>query len=258
MKKNIFIIFIAATLSLGMSRGVSLAHADTNADCDLLTSNFAALAAIQNNPNLTATQELNQELDIRKQLLGQTISCAKNDAQTLQTTLSSVTIDGAGATIQSQLSDKINDTINFYNIESTKLDGAGIASSEAIAKDVIAWRTANYEPLAGQVNDLLLWSQNQSLFQTAASRVTQTGQLVAFIESATPNNDLQSSFNLAQTAFQTAESDNNQAETSLSQFLPPDQSLATITQSLQSLADAYQKLSALNVLLEKLLPTNSS
>lgn len=259
MKKIFSIAALAALLAtLTTIGGLRAAHADVADDCMLSAADFASLQAIQTNPALSPSQELSQELALRKQLLGQTLTCATNNANSLQKTLNAFSpTDAASANIQSTLVGKINDTLGFYGIEAAKLNGAGISGTEAIAREIIAWRSANYDPLAGQVNNFILWSQNQNLFQTAKNRVNQTRQIVNFIGTVSGNNNLQANFNAAQAAFNDAASQNQAAEYALAQLQPSDQSLALIQQSLQSLANAYQKFSDLNTLLQTLLPTNS-
>lgn len=217
-------------------------------DCTLSTADFA---------QLQAAQTLADELALRKQLLSQTITCAISDAQSLQTTLNAVSMpDSESTSVQSQLSGKLDDTINFYNLEAAKLNGAGITATEAIAQEIVVWRTANYDPLTGQINNLILWSQNQNLFQTAEMRLTQTTQIVNFIESAAANNNLRSQLNNTASSLETAQGENAAAETALAQFQSSDQSLSLIQQSLQSLATTYQQFSALNSSIQTLLPTN--
>ena len=252
-------LIVGAVFSMVVATAVSFARqaqADDTASCMLSTSDFANLQAIQNDSNLTAAQELSQELVLRKQLLAKTIACAANDAQSLQTTLNSISATGSAATIQSQLLGKLSDAVNFYSIETTKLNGVGISGAEAIAKEMLAWRTANYDPLVANINNFVLWSQNQSLFSTAQNRLNQTQRVVGFIEAAAANSNLQASYNAAYASLQTAQSENQMALSALANLQPSDQSLALIQQSLKSLADTYQKFSDLNGIIQTLLPTN--
>jgi len=229
-------------------------------NCALTPADFASLTAIQKNPDLTPTQELNQELTLRRQLLAQTITCATQDAQALQATLAAVSSTAANApSIQSQLSGKINNAINFYTIESAKVGTAGVSATEAIAKEMLAWRATNYTPLEGDVNNFALWSANQALFATAQTRLTQTVQVVSFIENAAAGNgDLDTALSTAQSSLATAQSENAAAGTAIGQAQLPDQTLGFIQQSLQSLANTYQKFSDLNGLIQKLLPTSGN
>src|ERR1700722_15362603 len=167
MKK--LIIFCVVFLMLASTTpfiGSAKADDTTSTDCTLSASDFANLQAIENNPNLTANEELTQELALRKQLLTETISCATTDAQSLQSTLQGISVTGAAAPIQSQLLGKLTDTLNFYALESAKVNDAGVSGAEAIAQGILAWRTANYDPLVANINNFVLWSQNQSLFTT--------------------------------------------------------------------------------------------
>jgi hypothetical protein len=228
----------------------------TNSDCSISGSDIASIQAIQNNPNLSPSIELTQELTIRKQLLGNTITCAINEAQQLQQTLNALQPANGSAMIQSRLSGKIDDAVNFYNLEDGKLADAGINATEAIAKEVLAWRESSYAPLESQVNNFILWDENQGLFATAGARLNQTQQIVSFIESAVSSNDIAAKLGATQSSLQNAENQNIAAKNALAQFLPPDQSLALIQQSLQSLADTYQKFTDLNNLIQTVLPTS--
>jgi hypothetical protein len=265
MKKKISTVFIliAAVGGLGFVGIGEHAHAQVVAQAAAMTmpTDTCATITAADLVSLQAAQgDVNQELALRKKLLGQTIDCATQDAQSLQVSLSAVSlVSGSnGDSIKSQLSGKLTDAINFYGIESAKLDGAGVRATEAIAQEMLAWRTANYIPLAGDVNDFVLWSENQSLFQTAQNRLTQTTRVVAFIESAaTTNGKLDAALQAAQSAFADAQSQNNAAGLALSQVQPPDQALGLIQQSLQSLATAYQKFSDLNGIIQTLLPTGN-
>jgi hypothetical protein len=240
---------IAPIATASSASGADGSAADSGAadNCSLSVADFAQL---QN------TQTLAGELALRKQLLGQTIACAISDAQSLQQTLNAISMpDSESASIQNQLSGRLDDAVNFYNLESAKLNGAGVSATEAIAQEITSWRTANYDSLTGQINNLILWSQNQGLFQTAETRLTQTTQIVNFIEAAAANNNLQGQLNDAASSLETAESENAAAEAALAQFQSPDQSLGLIQQSLQSLADTYQQFSSLNMSIQALLPT---
>jgi hypothetical protein len=263
MKKIILLTSVFCAMMLITVPFVRQAKADdpattsTSADCTLSASDFANLQAIENNPDLTANQELAQELALRKQLLLETISCATNDAQSLQATLQGISMSGnAAAAIQTQLLGNLTDAINFYGIEEAKVNGVGVSGAEAIAQEMLAWRTANYDPLVANINNFVLWSQNQALFTTAQNRLDQTQRVVEFIEEAAANSELQSSYNATYASLQQAQSENQAALMALSQLQPADKSLMQIQQSLQSLATTYQDFSALNSIIQTLLPTN--
>jgi len=253
--KAIVIVGFLALCGTALLRTAPVAHADTTNNCDLTPSDFAQITAIQNDPTLSALDEVRQEIAIRKSLVGQTIACAQADVQSLQASLNSATTtDSASANLKAQLSSRLDDAANFYTIELTQLNGAGIAGSEAIAQEILAWRAGSYEPLHGEVSNFILWSENQGLFATAENRMQQTSQAVSFLEGASGNTALAAAFAASQNSFNAASQENNAAENALTQYLPPGQSLALIKQSLDSLSLTYQNFFAVTGVINTLLP----
>jgi hypothetical protein len=252
LKIAIIATFFMALSAVALMFHIGVALADDT--CTLAPADFDKIATIQNDPSLSANEEVIQELAVRKQLITETITCAHAEVQSLQATLTNATATDDAKNIQSQLLGDLNDAANFYNIEVVKLDGTGLSGSKAIAREIIAWRAGTYVPLEGKVNNYLLWTQNQPLFDTAQSRMDQTRQAVAFLEGASANSDLQNAFNTAYASLQAAKTENDAAENALAQSLAPDQSLALIKQSLDSLSNTYQKFFAVSDAIKALLP----
>jgi len=228
-----------------------VAHA---ADCGITASDLDQITAIQNDPSLDASDEIKQELAVRKQLVGVTIICAQQEVQVLQTNLQNVSVESDMRSLQSQMMGDLNESDDFYNTELTKLSVVGIAGTKAIAQEVLAWRANTFIPLNEDINDLVLWNQNQDLFNTAQTRMTQTQQAVSYLEGVAPDADLQAAFNAAQSSFSTAQSENAAAKASLLGNLSPNQTYALIKQSLASLSDTYDNFSTVSALIKKNLP----
>jgi len=212
------------------------------ANCTMTPADLSAVAA-------AAAQGLQAELAARKALLTRVITCAEHDARTSQANLNAMNLTGDAANIQSQLSGKLDDAINYYNLELGKLSQAGIAGTQAVARETLSWRQGNYDPLAAQVSNFILWAGN---------RLNQVKGLASFVDQAAPNPELEGDLATAESLIQTAQNENASAETALAQFVPPDQSLTLIQQSLQSLADAYQKFSDISATVQTLLPSAPS
>ena len=225
-------------------------------DCAISHDDVAAIKAIQSNPNLGYLDEINQELAARKKLLSKVIACAKNDAQSLQATMNAVSVNTADESIKDQLSGKIGDAINYYNIELEKLNGSGIWGSEQIAQEVLSWRASTYAQLSSSVDNFILWSQNQSLFKTASDRMAQIAPMVSFLSQA-GNSDLAGAFDDSQKSFIIAQNENISARQALAESLPPDQALAVIKQSLQSLSETYQDFFNVSDVIQKLISGGS-
>jgi hypothetical protein len=251
-KVVIIATFFAALSAMALGFHAGVAHA---ADvCAFAPADFDKITAVQNDATLSANEEVTQELALRKQLITKTITCAQTEVAAVRKTLTNATTTDSTKNIQSQLLSDLNDASNFYNIEAVKTDSAGILGSKAIAREIITWRAGTYVALEGKINNYLLWTQNQPLFDTAQSRMDQTQRAVSFMESASANADLQDAFNAAYASLQTAKDQNAQAKNALVQSLAPDQSLALIKQSLDSLSDTYQKFFAVSDAIKKLLP----
>jgi len=241
---------IGAIFTFGMIH-IPAAHA---ADCGITLGDVAQITAIQKDPTLSSDEEVTQELAVRKALVGRTISCAQQEVQTLQATLSSSTVPADVQPLQSQLSGNLSDAGNYYALEMTKLNSVGISGSEAIAQEVLAWRASTFIPLSESVKNFILWSQNQNLFVTAQTRMVATQRAVSFLESNSPDADLQTAFDTAQSSFDDAESQNAQAKEAFAQGLSPKQSLALIRQSLGSLSTTYQNFFTVSTIIKSLLP----
>ncbi len=207
--------------------------------------------------NIAAAQGLMKELATRKALLTRTIVCAKADAQSLENDLGRLQINEDAAMLRTRLMGKLNDAINYYDIELAKVNDAGIAGTRGVAKEVLDWRASNYEPLAAQAANFTVWVQNQNLFNTAGNRLRAVENIVSLLEQTEPRGDIRNALASAQTLVRTASDKNQAAKNALLQMLPPDQSLTLITQSLQSLSDAYQKFFDISTIAQTVLSTNS-
>jgi hypothetical protein len=253
-------IIVSGALALLAAAAPSLLNVHTNVayaatdNCTITTADIAQISAIQNDPTLSYSDEIKQELALRQQLVGETIACAEQDVQTLQATLQATPVDDESQALQSQFLGQLTDATTFYNIELAKLDGSVISGTETVAKEVLQWRESNFLPLTEQINNFILWSQNQPLFDTAQIRMDQTSRAVTFLESAAPNPALQTAFDSALASFNTAQSQNAAAKASLPQLSSANQSLTLIKESLDSLSATYQDFSTVSGLIKGILP----
>jgi hypothetical protein len=262
MKKLVFIIFF---IWCALSTQVLFARADTTTNtstapqetaaqvCDITSDDLSVIQAIQNNSSLSYYDELQQELTARKQLLTKIISCAKTEAEDRETVLNAAPVDPGFQTIQAQWLDKLNEAVAYYDLQLGKINTAGISGTESIAQEVLVWRENNYAPLAENVSNFIIWSENQTLFTAAESRLAQIKNLVnspLFSE----NLDVQNDFNEAAVSLTAAENENVSAKSAFAQSLSPDQPLLFIGQSLNNLSSTYQHFFDVSNLIQSLLP----
>lgn len=248
------ILFVAGAVFVSGFFRVPMAHAATADACGITAANVAQITAIQNDPALSYIDEIKQELALRKLLVGETIDCALQEVQTLQGSLASTSAPGSAQQLQSQLMGDLNQATGFYNNELDKLNVVGIAGTKEIAQEVLTWRAGIFLPLSENINNFILWAQNQNLFSTAQTRMTQTQRAVSFVEGTAPNPVLPAAFASAQSSFNDARKENTQAQTALTQNLSPDQTLRFIKQSLSSLSDTYKGFSNVSTIISGILP----
>jgi hypothetical protein len=260
IQKRLFFAVTAAAVAVFFA---GMAHADaataavavsSTPNCSDVASGIDQIKAIQNDPTLGYNDEVKAELAVRKQLLSQTIRCANGEVDALKDALQAATVSGDSKDFEGQLISKLNDASDFYTIEQSKVDGTGITGSRAIARELIAWRQGSFDPLSGAVNNFILWTENQDLFSTAASRMGDTVHAVNFLQKASRNDSLADALSAAQSSFSAAQDKNTEAYKSLAQFAPNDQSLDLIKQSLGLLSDTYGHFSDVGDIIKKLLP----
>lgn len=251
--KKILVIIAGTLIALPFFASAASASLAAPDPCALTAADFNQIQAVQNDPTLSYADELKAELALRKQLLTATIACAVNDAQALQTTLAGLKIDPSFQNMDLQLSENLASTVNYYNLEAGKVPDAGIKGTETIAKDVLAWRESNYAPLAANVSNFILWSQNQALFTAADNRLAQVTALAQSVPFS-GNTDLQSDLQAASASLKAAEDANASAKDALEHLTYPDPSLGYIQQSLAALSDTYQHFFDIASLVQTLLP----
>jgi hypothetical protein len=253
-------VFVAGLFGLSVAQAATKAHvtATTPAiaadECGITKADVAQIAAVQNDPTLAYADEIKQELVLRKLLVGETIDCAQREVQMLQANLASTSAPDSAQQLQSQLTGDLNEATGFYNNELAKLNVVGIAGTKQVAQEVLTWRAGTFLPLSENVNNFILWAQNQNLFSTAQTRMTQTQRAVSFIEGTTSNPALQTALDSAQSSFNDAQSENAAVEAALTQNLSPDQTLGLIKQSLSSLSDTYKGFSNVSTIISNILP----
>jgi hypothetical protein len=248
-------VFVSGFLGVPLAHAAAAAHVAATAptitadECGITQANVAQIATLQNDPTLAYADEIKQELVLRKLLVGKTIDCAQQEVQALQTSLASTSAPSSAQQLQSQLAGDLSEATGFHNNELAKLSVVGIAGTKAIAQEVLTWRAGTFLPLSENVNNFILWAQNQNLFSAAQTRMTQTQRAVSFIEGTTPNPALQTALNSAQSSFNDAQAENAAAEAALTQNLSPDQTLRLIKQSLSSLSDTYKGFSNVSTII---------
>jgi hypothetical protein len=255
----IFTLFItlAALFQIPNVRADSVATTNgalsLNSTCGVTESDLKTIKTIQNNTSLSYGDELQQELTARRNLLSKTIECAKTSAEQEKTAIDNSQVNSNLGNLKNQWSGRLDGAISYYDLQLQKINDAGISATESIAREVFTWRQNNYAPLAENVSNFIMWSDNQKLFTAARNRLSQINNLTdsaLFSQSA----DVQNDYEEAAVSLKTAEDQNTAAQNAFAQSLAPEQTLSLIKQSLDSLSSTYQHFFDVSNLIQSLLP----
>ena len=244
-------MFFFAWISAAAAAAPVLA-ADTP-QCTLSQDKFDELATVQNDISLSYLTEIKKELAIRKQLLGETMDCAMSEAESVRTNLSGATLnDSAMQNLKSRLMDQLDNAENYFALQKSKINDLGLQGSKDFAKNLNEWRDGNYKPAAENANDLIIWANNQGLFQSAEARINQISRTMVLL-TIVDNDEIQNLWDEARASLSDAVKENESAKTSLGGFAPSEESSSHIKSSLDFLSLTYKNLLALAGVITKSL-----
>lgn len=236
MIKKTAVLFFILTLFTTQSASAQ------NEECNLGQGDFEKLQSVTHDSSLGYFDKIKRELQIRKELLRATLHCAVSDAEDIKTGLDKVTLNDQGAAnLQSQFANQLDNAIGYYKIQESKIGDLGLQGSKDFAKNLESWREGNYTQMAQMATHFLIWAKNQVLMETAQARMDQTSQSVTLLK-LVYNEEIQNLWKKADGSFFEAKRLNQEARSDL-MTKTPDEALAAIKASLDSLSKTYERLS---------------
>ncbi|MDO8536719.1 MAG: hypothetical protein Q7R94_00530 [bacterium] len=246
------VVFIAILLVGNLSAKA----AENETTCGLDKDKFEELKTIQNSTKLSYLEQIKQELRIRRELLRATTNCATDEARTLYANLNGInTSDQDIKRLQTKLSGQLDNGINYYELQKSKIDDLGLNGSRIFARDLADWREGNYKPTARTAQSLIIWSRNQDILQAAQKRFDQLNRAVNLLK-IVDSDEIQNIWEEARNNFRVANDDNQKAAALLRATENPDTTLSAIHSSLAALSKTYQKFFELNEVLSEVLPSH--
>lgn len=240
IKKLFAVVFFTSMLFLGATS----AYASGNEKCGPSKRDFDKLESVKNDYSLDYVDEIKMELQLRKKILGDVLGCAVQEAATLKTNVDGIGLeDRDSINLQSQFANQLDNAINYYRTEQAKIDDLGLQGSKDFAKNLELWRGGNYTQVSEMATNFLIWGKNQKILETAKARVDQIGRNVTLL-SLVYNEEIKDLWKEVDINFSEAKKFNEQAKNDLG-FRTPDDALAHIKSSLDSLSKTYEKLSDL-------------
>ncbi|MDO8516441.1 MAG: hypothetical protein Q7S28_04265 [bacterium] len=224
------------------------AFAHAASPCDLRAVQQQLQGAKMTNDS-DSLETIRAALTVRKTILKTLIVCGHDDAVLLRDTVQALSLhDERLKALQQTLVSKLNDAIASYDIYISKVDGVGIRGSQDIARSLLTWRKEAYVPLEARALHVIIWANNQDIFDKAGKRIVQLSQTMRSL-SLIDNEEINDTFAKAQTSFRAAERANENARALLLQNSPVSDELPTIKRSLELLAETYAQLFHLSSIL---------
>ncbi len=209
--------------------------------CDLHESTFAALSGTDDSQSYL--EKLQAELKVRKELISNTILCAIDEGTILKASVDRASENNNAGKVGPKISALLGTVIEYYELQLEKVPDLGLEGSRYFSKDLLTWREGNYAPIAKTASDFIVWSGNQDLITTAQGRLNQIGGAVTILK-LVDNQSIEEKWGMANNLFTNALAENKKAEDAL-QNLSPEEALASIKLTLESMADMYKTLSDL-------------
>jgi hypothetical protein len=248
MKKNLFLAGLVAGLIVLLPQG----NASAAAKCDLSAQANALAEARKKNDGTSAG--VKAELAVRKTVLKDTIDCSIQEVKTLQASVKALDPkDKEIVTVRDRFAARLQDAIDHYADLGPKIDDLGLKGSKDMARSLIDWRNGSYLPIADEAGNVVIWTRNQPLFDTAQNRLNQIGQNLRTLK-LFESDDVKALYEKSQANLEKAVELNKIARAALIEDLPVEETTPKIKASLEGLSATYKSFLGLSDAAKKLLP----
>jgi hypothetical protein len=200
---------------------------------------FEELALIQADPKLDYLAGLRAELQVRKDLLRTILTCALTETDDLSAKVQGADFPADAKDIQADYEAQIAWAADYYHDALDRIDTLGILGSKDLAREILAWRTSNFMPLAQRATNLATWTKNDELVRTAEERYTEVARTIQALKAA-DSSAVQPTLAAADASLHEAETDHAHARDLLANGGNADEALAAIKATLEALGAMYQ------------------
>ncbi|MDD2654843.1 MAG: hypothetical protein PHI86_07055 [Candidatus Omnitrophica bacterium] len=197
---------------------------------------------------------LNKELLARKDLLSDSIDCAKLDVDSLKESLSK-SPENVSGNLRNDLLTSLEEASSYYDQKKLMLDNLGIQGLKDIARSIHTWREDKFSVLAKRIKNFLVWEENQDIFTKTEERLKQITNLISSLKMIEDSN-LQNILNKASGNLLNAKDENNKAKSSLERNLNSDEVLSPMKKSLEYLSNTYGNFLEISDYISRIIPRN--
>lgn len=230
MKKLLILAPAALLVTLASTASAAEKTCDLNAQYKVFAS------ATQNQSY--STENIQKELSARASLLSAAIDCAREDVINLK---KQVLADDSDSTknARERIIESLDDAIRFYDSKKNSIKDQGIQGTKDLAREIKSWRDNNYDQLSARVKNFFLWSANQSLFEKADDRLSQSQLVVASLK-VLENEDSQKVYYDAKLKLEAAQELNRKAGDAITRGIASEETFKIIKDSLEALSNTYK------------------
>jgi len=253
MNLSLFFACTVGVFFLGMMPLLARAQTADASDCRF-EEQFARIAEIRANTFLNTNDQVRMELEVRKDIIRKTLSCAIADTQALKEKVGAVRSDDVSVrALRTSFVNQLDAALSYYEREELKIDTLGISGSKDLARELKEWRTNTYAPTAEQTLHFLVWAKNQELFLAGANRFADIERSIASLK-LLESESIAPLLSTARADLRDASAANDEAFVALQEFPPRTNAFDSIKRSLEGLAKTYEDFFNVSGEVQKLLP----
>lgn len=255
IRTSVLAIALAFAIATSVLPARALAPKDAVVECNLndLLKQFEQVTQDGTASSTSA------ELDVRKQLLTQSMDCNAREASALADTVAA--LDG-NARVSQSLKKRYETALDQAAAHATEEGKAAmtlqtVSSTKDLAVALRAWRTDIYNPLAWEASQLIILDRNVALAGSGEARLEQLQAVAADFEDAEGIDAVREDLSQAATLVNDADKKLNEALVLLRDKPKESQEAITTAQKvgLDELSQAYRFLLDGNTKLAEIVPT---
>jgi len=238
MKKNLFVILsLILFLSFYFIKS-HVSYAQNNNQC-VFDAKFKELENILKNPDPDYLKQYNQELNLRKELLYDVLTCLMENNSNLKDNLNKLNVNNsfAGDT-KNKIIKKLDEAQEYYEFRKNRVNGLSIEGLKYTAYSLKTDRESRFIPIEKIAEDFILWNKNNELFSFAQKRYDEINKSIQIFKPE-ENENIKNTLDDAQKKLNNALEKHNLALNAISDF-NHDEAKDLINQSLENLLDVYK------------------
>ena len=226
----------------------------SSSNCDL-SDDLNKLSEIEKDSANLSKDKLNEDLQIRRDILTKSLNCEIDNINVLKSDLANLkpTSDKL-ARLKSQYLKNLNDIISFYNSKKSQVNKLKIAGTKQLSEEILKKKQDDFNIQTQLIIDFVLWAKNQDILSSLSNNIQDVNRYLK-IWSLFDKDVINSNFKSSQSDLNMAQEISSEIEDSFSSSTISVSQVNDLTKSfLQSIYNTYQDLINLQSNIKKILP----